>query len=264
MIIQTGIDIMEESGQRTDFHRERGFTLVEIMVALAIASIVVGAMYSTYALQRRTHAVQQATSEMQQNVRAALVMLVGDLNMAGYDPTGAGGFGFKASTIFQRADGALSAAVKTDASNLAFTSDLNENGLLDRDTVNINGDTKGMSEMEQVAYRFNAAENTLQRYSSMNGNNQQWQIVAENIEAIGFNFLNEDGIAITPLSATNVDDIRTVQIAVLARSEGIDRNQNAATYTTPAPWSLTLGTFNDNFQRRMLVTSVKLRNMGLQ
>lgn len=255
---------MEESGQRTDFHRERGFTLVEIMVAMAIASIVVGAMYSTYALQRRTHAVQQATSEMQQNVRAALVMLVGDLTMAGYDPTGAGGFGFEKVTTFSGKN--LTEAVTTSSTTLAFTSDLDEDGTVDRIAEDINGDGyENISEIEQIAYRLDPdpAENILQRYSSVSGSGE-WQPVAENIEAISFNFLDEDGIAITPLSATNVKNIRTVQIAVLALSEGIDRNQNAATYTVP--WSTTgeFGTFNDNFQRRMLITTVKLRNMGLQ
>lgn len=262
MMMQNGIDIMKNSRRKTDTFRERGFTLVEVMVALAISSIVVGAMYSTYALQRRTHAVQQATSEMQQNVRAALVMLVGDLTMAGYDPTGAGGFGFEKSATFSGKN--LTEVVTTSSITLAFTSDLDEDGTVDRgEAEDINGDGHHtMSEMEQIAYKLNN-KLELQRYSTTNGM-FEWQTVAEHIEAISFNFLDEDDAVITPLSATNVDDIRTVQIAVLARSEGIDRNQNAATYTTPAPWSLTLGTFNDNFQRRMLITTVKLRNMGLQ
>ncbi len=266
MIIQNGIDIMDKSRRKNDAFRERGFTLVEVMIAMAIAGIVVGAMYSTYAIQRRTHAVQQATSEMQQNVRAALVLLVGDLKMAGYNPTGIGDFGFRSSATFSNG-ATLTEAVTTSSTTLAFTSDLDGDGVIDEAAQDINGDTNfDMSEMEQITYRLNS--NTLQRYSTI-PSHEGWQIVAENIEAIHFDFLDEDNNIITPLSATNEDQVRTVQIALLARSEGIDRNQTAATYTVNVDvngiqtqtqsWS-----FNDNFQRRMLVTSVKLRNMGLQ
>jgi len=249
---------MEDSKRKTGTFRERGFTLVELMVSLVIASIVVGAMYSTYVIQRRTHAVQQATSEMQQNVRAALVLLAGDLKMAGYDPTGVGGFGFSKSATFSNGN-SLTEAVTTSSTTLAFTSDLDEDGTIDKAAEDINGDgNNDMSEMEQIAYKLK--DNELQRYSTRNGI-VEWQIVAENIEAISFDFLDEDGTSITPISATNTDDFRTVRMALLARSEGIDKNQKSATYT--APW-VTFGPFNDNFQRRMLVTSVKLRNMGLQ
>ena len=61
-----------------------GLTLVELMVALAIAFIVIGAVYQAFTSQQRTYNIQDQVAEAQQNARVAMNILMRDLRMAGY------------------------------------------------------------------------------------------------------------------------------------------------------------------------------------
>jgi type II secretory pathway pseudopilin PulG len=61
-----------------------GLTLIELMVALAICFIVIGAVYRAFISQQRTYAIQDQVAEAQQNARAAMTILMRDLWMAGH------------------------------------------------------------------------------------------------------------------------------------------------------------------------------------
>jgi len=63
---------------------QRGLTLVELMVALVLAFIVIGAVYRTFTSQQRTYSIQDQVAEAQQNARVAVNILMRDLRMAGY------------------------------------------------------------------------------------------------------------------------------------------------------------------------------------
>jgi prepilin-type N-terminal cleavage/methylation domain-containing protein len=60
-----------------------GFTVVELLVVMAMLGLVTGAIYSTYISQRRNAASQGEVTELQQNLRVALDCLARDLRMAG-------------------------------------------------------------------------------------------------------------------------------------------------------------------------------------
>ena len=64
-----------------------GFTMVELLVVLAISSIVFTLMYQIYAAQLKSHTTQQELVEMQQNMRAALYLMEREIRMAGYVST---------------------------------------------------------------------------------------------------------------------------------------------------------------------------------
>jgi type IV pilus assembly protein PilW len=64
-----------------------GFTLIELMVAIAIASAVMAGIYSMFIMQQRTQVTEQVVVDMQQTLRAAMYMVERDIRMAGYDPT---------------------------------------------------------------------------------------------------------------------------------------------------------------------------------
>lgn len=69
--------------QRRQPHRS-GFTLVEMMVAVGILSIVVAGVMQSFVVQNRAYTVVDQTTESQQNLRAIAYMLERDLRMAGY------------------------------------------------------------------------------------------------------------------------------------------------------------------------------------
>ena len=63
---------------------QRGLTLIELMVALALSFIVIGAVYRTFTSQQRTYTIQDQVAEAQQNARVAMNILMRDLRMAGH------------------------------------------------------------------------------------------------------------------------------------------------------------------------------------
>jgi prepilin-type N-terminal cleavage/methylation domain-containing protein len=63
--------------------REGGFTIIELMIALVISAVVTAAVYAIFITQQKTYAIQSGVTDMQQNARAALMLMVRDLRMAG-------------------------------------------------------------------------------------------------------------------------------------------------------------------------------------
>jgi len=63
---------------------EPGFTLIEIMIALAIAGILLVSIYNLYISQSRTYTVQEQVSDMQQNARIAMDIVSRHIRMAGF------------------------------------------------------------------------------------------------------------------------------------------------------------------------------------
>jgi prepilin-type N-terminal cleavage/methylation domain-containing protein len=64
--------------------RERGFTLIEIMVAAAIASIVIGSLFGAMLMQQQGYMAQMDLSEASQNARASLDIIKANLRTAGW------------------------------------------------------------------------------------------------------------------------------------------------------------------------------------
>jgi type IV pilus assembly protein PilW len=61
-----------------------GFTLVEVLAAVAILTIAMAAVFSTFDFQQKSYTTQSRIAEMQQNLRLAEVYLDRDIRMAGY------------------------------------------------------------------------------------------------------------------------------------------------------------------------------------
>ena len=64
-----------------------GFTMIELLVALSISSILIAAAYRTFTSQHKVYHVQNEVMEMQQSVRVAMDILVRDIRMAGFNST---------------------------------------------------------------------------------------------------------------------------------------------------------------------------------
>lgn len=251
--------VTEMDFQRRIIKEKCGFTLVELMLTMAISGIIMAAIYSAYISQQRTYLAQEQVAEMQQNIRAGLGMLERDIRMAGYDVTGSNNFGFVNNFLFSNGAG-LSENVMTNSNAIAFTMDLDGDGGIDQAAEDIDGNgNKDMTEMEQVAYRLNGTN--LQRYSTTTGI-IEWHTIAEDIENIEFNYVLDDGTQSNNPVPADFSDIRMVQISILARASREDQNfTNPMLYTTAS--GVNWGPFNDHFRRRMLITTIQCRNMGL-
>lgn len=78
------------SGSAAGRIRDRGFTLIELLVTLAVASIVMAAIYSVYATLTRSYTTQNASADVQQAVRASIDLMAEDIMMAGLKDPWAG------------------------------------------------------------------------------------------------------------------------------------------------------------------------------
>lgn len=107
---------------------EAGFTLVEILVTMALLMLVMVPMYSVFESSNRTYAIQNEVTAAENNLRAGMGMLNYDLKSVGYDPTGSGHFGITAAT----------------STTITFTRDDNANGSVDAG--------------ETVAYTFSGSQ----------------------------------------------------------------------------------------------------------
>ena len=63
---------------------QRGSTLIEVLTAVTIFSIVLTAAFATFTFQKQSYTTQTRVSEMQQNLRVALDTLFRDIRMGGY------------------------------------------------------------------------------------------------------------------------------------------------------------------------------------
>ena len=62
----------------------KGITLIELLVGLAISSVVIGGAYKTFVRQQKVYVVQDQVVDMQQNLRGAVNRMVQEIRMAGF------------------------------------------------------------------------------------------------------------------------------------------------------------------------------------
>jgi type IV pilus assembly protein PilW len=214
-----------------------GLTLIELMIVIAISSILMGAVVSAYQVQVRSKNVQAALTDMNQTARAALEIMVHELRQAGCDPDGIAGAGI----------------VNPGVNDITFTMDIgNTAGTSFQPDGRLDGPN------EQVRYAINAAGNLGRDNFQGNG----LQPLARNVDALNFVYLDEDG-NVTAVPA----DIRSVQVTLVARS-GQAPGGFMHTYTNTISYTNQQGTEilapqNDSFRRVLLTTTVACRNIGL-
>jgi type IV pilus assembly protein PilW len=245
--------------------KRSGFTLVEILVALVLAGLVSAAVYNVYISQNKSYAVQDRVAEMQQNLRAAMYMMIREIRMAGYDPSGASNVGFVtalASGDPDKDDDAKKATTTDDE----YTTDPRTRAI-DRVAFTIDDDGDGTIEdinedkvEERVAYRL-LEDGRLQRLSA---GASIWQTLAEDIDALDFVYLDEGG-SVLNLSVDDPASIRSVQITLVARVDFRDQDYtNNTVYGNQQDVTiLDMSASPDNFRRRRLTTQVRCRNLGL-
>jgi prepilin-type N-terminal cleavage/methylation domain-containing protein len=66
------------------FHKTKGVTLIELLIALVISAILIAGIYRTFIHQQKSYATQEQVADMQQNVRAAINRMMREIRMAGF------------------------------------------------------------------------------------------------------------------------------------------------------------------------------------
>jgi type IV pilus assembly protein PilW len=268
---------MNQMKQESKLMNNEGFTLVELMISVAISLTVIGGIYMTYQSQQKSYVIQEQAAAIQQNLRAGMYIMQDELRMAGYDP-----------------DSIPATPTVTAASNNTVTFE-RDNG-----TSTLTKDT--------CTYSYNGANRTLDR--DLNGSGAQ--PIAEDIQALGFAYafdrtgdgdnqldtspnghliwaIDSDGDGLLDAAIDTDDDgdidvndnaagvpvtgayygfganvllsdIRAVKIWVLARGNREDQEFfDRMTYVVGNQRI----TPNNSFRHQMLTTTVRCRNMEI-
>ena len=64
--------------------RDKGLTLIELLIAMVISGILIAAIYRTFIGQQKIYTVQEQVVDMQQNVRGAVHRMMREIRMAGF------------------------------------------------------------------------------------------------------------------------------------------------------------------------------------
>jgi type II secretory pathway component PulJ len=170
----------------------RGFTLVELMIALVVAIIAIGAVYAVYSVQQREYRNQQLRQAILQNLRGAMVIMELQIRMAGFDPEDSGRFGI---TDVRRYDLVTTDADPGGQPALFFTVDVDENGAPEegRPAGHYPDGSNRYRNREHCNFRMRDDKTTGRRYLAWdNGGGRK--TLAENIQAMGLAYgVDNDG-----------------------------------------------------------------------
>ena len=76
-------------------YSKTGFSLIELLMALAVSSIVLAAIYSVFTITNKNFTTQNVAANVQQNLRSAIGLMARDIRLAGLDPIGTDSFGIE-------------------------------------------------------------------------------------------------------------------------------------------------------------------------
>jgi type IV pilus assembly protein PilW len=244
----------------------KGFTIIELMLALSIFMIVVSAIYATYLSQQKSHLVQEQVASIQQTLRAAMFTMERDIRMAGYSMTplpmaGVGiiEFGEKDGTD-NDGDGTVDETDGTEHNlGLIFAYmtldgsdgyDNDNNGTVDDETDEI------------IQIKYSKYKNSDGQFCVGRGSKKEpatsftFQPIAENIDFFGLLFLDSNG-----KSTDKQIDVRSIRITMVARSDRKDLDYSDTHTYKDIEGNVVLLPPNDHYRRRILSTVVKCRNL---
>jgi len=180
--------------------KSAGFTLIEVMIVIAITSIVFGTIYRSFDIFNRSCTTENVKAGVQQKTRIGIDLMARDIRLAGLDPLGSASAGF------------ISGA--TNTSSIQFTADHNYDGDLD-------------DPFENITYALNG--NVLEQTSDL-GSGSVAATLLSNVTDLTFIYLDATD---TPLALPiPVDEIRTVLISLTLQRPAGREGPVSRTYTT--------------------------------
>lgn len=211
--------------------KENAFTLVEVIVALAIGSMMMVAIYATVNSAQRSSSGIERKVTTQQDARSALELMAMEIRMASYNPSLRAIWVNPAdcATVFP-CDPAVATCdhnnrgiQEATANTLTIEMDISGNGVINTDT-NLNPN-------ETIRYVYDSANKSVTRSTNcgapqplLGGSTVAMKTVLVENNAAGvpvFRYYNGNGAIITPTANTR-KDIRRIEITLVVYSQDND------------------------------------------
>lgn len=184
------------------------FTLLELLMAMVIVGVVIGAIYAVFVSSSRSYHTQDSAVEAQQRVRVGIDFMVRDIRMAGFDPLGS-------ATDAHPLDSDGAGIKEATSSKIRFTYDIDMNGVIDNP-----------KKQERITYKYDSGNERLRRwiyegFYEEGVLKEKPQTLIDSVSALQFTYLDANDNTITaPVAADALDDIRTVVISMTVEGEG--------------------------------------------
>lgn len=172
---------------------KKGFMMAEVLVALAMLSIIIGTVYAVFASVNRTCANNEVTADVMQNMRTSIEFMEQDIRMAGLDRFNSVNAGIEVAT----------------PGILQFTADRNMDGVINFAVL---ADGVQEVDLERITYAYDGANKRI-RQCLYEETVDDWETVAENVDDFQFIFIDADGDPLV-FPIADLSEIRTVQISM--------------------------------------------------
>ncbi len=173
-----------------------GFTVTELVLALAMMMTVMAAMVSLLISLNRSYTTQNVTAGVQQVTRAGINIMTRDIRMAGLNP-------LKINQI-----GILEASVD----KIRFQQDANGNGTIESD------------QDEDIAYLLNRNHQLIRQ---KDGNSRSNKSLINHVEDLTFKYVDREDEETSIL-----EDIHSVEISLMVREPAGNNEIISRTYST--------------------------------
>lgn len=191
------------------------FTIIEVLMAMVIVGVVIGAIYGVFVSSNRSYHTQDNVADAQQRVRVGIDFMVREIRMVGLDP-------LRSATDPHPLDSDGAGIKEATASKIRFTSDTDMNGVIDNP-----------KKQERITYEYDVDNRRLRRCLYEGTGSQSWQTLIYNVGALQFTYLDADGNDLgDPVAAADLADIRTVAISITVEGEDAPGGTIARTLNT--------------------------------
>ncbi|MEK7825658.1 MAG: hypothetical protein AAB266_04455 [Nitrospirota bacterium] len=199
-----------------------GISLIELVITMAISLLIATLSFDIFTTHYKKYQVQTTVLDAQQNAGNGIDMMLRELRMAGYDPTGTA---FNGKTLLL--DGiSPKRIIEAAEKKIRFLTDTNGDGNFDDDN-------------EDVTYELRKGEATLRRKTGAGG-----QPLAENIDLLLITYFDKEG-KVLPAPVSDTNGIRVIEIYIRSRTERADPDFR----------------FENGFRKKEIRSSIYLRNL---
>lgn len=218
--------------------QQKGFTLIELMVAMAMTSILIAIVALAFTGQSRSYNTVQDIASLQQDMRSGLQLMAKEIRMAGYNPTGGSGIGI----------------LNASSNSFQFSKDINGDG----DTV----DENEIVRFAPYDRNGDTVDDTLGRATGAG----VLQPLAENIGRLAFEYYLDNGT--WTQAPADLAKIRAVKVMIMGHSTRetagvVDNSTFRPPFASAVPPSWT-PTAPGRFNWRLMSIIVQCRNLYIK
>jgi len=197
-------DLFRYSGLKSQ--TARGFSLVELLIALAVFSSVLGFVFASLGEGQNISAISRDEAETQQNLQDVLTLMTSELRCAGFPPENYYDAQFLQNSSTNK-NLLAKGLVEIMPQAIKFQGDINGNGKVDFIHYYLSGSS--------APYSLNRFGGEINNDGSLPGGSAQK--LSEQVESLQFKYFTHSGI-----ETLNLQDVVTVEIQLTMRTVRVD------------------------------------------